>query len=470
MRIKRCRGCVLERQIGRLRDPIREKARLSEEGRMFRSHVISWNLTKKCNLRCEHCYISAGRISKAEARDELSTEECFGVIDQICEVNAEALLILTGGEPLLRKDVFDIASYANSKGIWVVVGTNGVLVSDELCGRIMAAGIKGVSLSLDSLDRETHDRFRGVQGAWDNTVTGSAVLSRLGLPFIIQTTIAEHNADDIVEIARFANELGARVFNLYFLVPTGRGAYISDVTPQRYEDILADLLGLQSEFAGKMLVNAKCAPHYQRVLYEHDPESPFLKTFSAGAGGCPAGTHYLGIRPNGDVTPCPYLPVYGGNLRERGFREIWEKSEVFTRIRERGELGGRCGSCEFDRLCGGCRARAYGAKGDYMAEDPWCVYQPGQHGFRTISFDGVTTYGLEPDSKLPWTAEALERLERVPGFVRGMLSRRVETYAAEHGHREVTIDVMREVREQAIGGRIANVPPFVRKWLDARER
>jgi radical SAM protein with 4Fe4S-binding SPASM domain len=436
---------------------------------MFRSHVISWNLTKKCNLRCEHCYISAGRITKGEAQGELSTEECLRVVDQICEVNSEALLILTGGEPLLRKDVFEIAGYANEKGLWVVVGTNGVLVSEDLCRRMIEAGIRGVALSLDSLDPATHDLFRGVQGAWENTVSGSKVLNEAGLPFIIQTTIGQHNRESILDIARFAYELGARVYNLYFLVPTGRGAFTSDITPEAYEETLGRLREMQEEFAGKMLVNSKCAPHYQRVLYDHDPDSPFLKSFSGGAGGCPAGTHYLGIRPNGDMTPCPYLPVYGGNLREQTFREIWEGSSLFNEIRQRDSLGGRCGSCEFDRVCGGCRARAFGATGSYMAEDPWCVYEPGAHGFERISFEGKTTYGLETSGGLPWTPEAEERLAAVPSFVRGMLVKRVEAYAREKGHSLVTAEVMQEVRERVMSGRVGSVPSFLREMLSRRD-
>jgi radical SAM protein with 4Fe4S-binding SPASM domain len=434
------------------------------------THVISWNLTRLCNLRCRHCYIEAGRVRKGELRGELSTEECLRVVDEIAEVNPNALLILTGGEPLLRRDVFEIARYASDRGLWVVVGTNGVLLTPELVHRMTDAGIRGVSLSLDALDPATHDRFRGVEGAWANTVEGSRLLNEAGLPFIVQTTVGRHNLHEIEAIARMACELGARVFNLYFLVPTGRGAYVSDIGPDEYEAVMHRLRAIQEEFRGRMLVNSKCAPHYQRVLYEHDPNSPFLKTFGAGAGGCPAGTHYCGIRPTGEVTPCPYLPVYGGNLRERSFREIWERSEVFVRIRERTALGGRCGACEFRAVCGGCRARAFGATGDYMAEDPWCTYAPGRHGGVPIRFDDATTYGLEERREMRWTPEAEARLRSAPSFVRGMVSRRVEAYARSRGYTEVTPAVLDEVRREVLGGRIAGAPPFVRRMLEARER
>lgn len=435
----------------------------------FQTHVISWNLTRLCNLRCQHCYIEAGPLRKGELKGELSTEECYAVVDQITELNPNALLILTGGEPLLRRDVFHIARYAGGKGLWVVVGTNGVLITQDLVRRMIDAGIKGVSLSLDSLDPAAHDAFRAVKGAWENTVNGSKVLSEAGLPFIIQTTIARHNVHEIEAIARFAFELGARVFNLYFLVPTGRGAFVSNIEPHEYEATMHRLMEIQKEFQGRMLVNSKCAPHYQRVLYEHDPDSPFLKTFGAGAGGCPAGTHYCGISPTGDLTPCPYLPVYGGNLREKSFVEIWETSEVFTRIRARKALGGRCGVCEFNAVCGGCRARAFGATGEYMAEDPWCVYQPGAHGGKLIQFTRATTYGLEERREMTWAPEAERRLQNVPSFVRGMLTRRVEDYARKKGYAEVTPAVMDEVRREVLGGRVAQVPPFVRKMLEASE-
>jgi MoaA/NifB/PqqE/SkfB family radical SAM enzyme len=279
-----------------------------------RPYVVSWNLTYRCNLACEHCYLDAGARPQVDDdafsdRSELTTEQCFKVVDDIAAFAPEAVTILTGGEPLLRRDILEIVRYANAKGLWVVVGTNGVKITPTLAALLLKEGVRGLSLSLDALDPERHDRFRRVTGAWRNTVAGAGILREAGLPFIVQTTVGAHNVGELPAIAAFAHtELAASVWNLYFLVPTGRGAFVSDVTPAEYDRVLDDLATIQKRYSGKMLVNAKCAPHFIKTLLEADPASPFLKTFTGGAGGCPAGTHYLGIRPNGDVTPCPYLP------------------------------------------------------------------------------------------------------------------------------------------------------------------
>ena len=421
-----------------------------EPAGLYQSHVVSWNLTQRCNLKCEHCYIEGGPIGKAMLAGEMNTEQCFTTIDQLAEVNPNALVIFTGGEPLLRRDVFEIVAYANSKGLWCVMGTNGVLITEKLVDRMIESGIKGVSLSLDALDAEVHDAFRRVKGAFDNTVRGSQILKAKGLPFIIQTTIGIHNLEEIDQIARMAYSLGAHVFNLFFLVPTGRGTFVSDIRPEEYEEALESMMAIQKEFDGRMLINAKCAPHYQRALYGKEPDSKFLKSFSSGAGGCPAGTHYVGIRPDGNVTPCPYLPLYGGNLKQTSFKEIWEDSDLFRNIRARKDLGGRCGSCEFSTSCGGCRARAYGNGGDLMSEDPWCVYEPGRYGGQPVSFESSNYfYGQQVgESELVWQPAASERLQGIPSFVRGMVSKRVEAYAREHGHAEVTEDLMDQLREK----------------------
>lgn len=417
-----------------------------------RPYVISWNLTYRCNLACEHCYLDAGGAPKVATeafadRSELTTEQCFDVVDQIAAFAPECLTILTGGEPLLRRDILDIVRHAQGRGLWVVVGTNGVKVTRNLARILGEAGVRGLSLSLDALDPEAHDRFRRVRGAWANTVEGAKVLRDEGLPFIVQTTVAAHNAAHLAAIAEFAHgTLGARVWNLYFLVPTGRGPFVSDLTPQQYDEVLAALAPIQVRYAGRMVVNAKCAPHFIKTALAQDATSPFVRTYAGGAGGCPAGTHYMGIRPNGDVTPCPYLPVFGGNLTGARLEELWGSSDLFVRIRERTGLGGRCGACELNAHCGGCRARAYGASGDFMAEDPLCTHVPGTFPPETLVAVRGAEYGRADVPTLAWDPAARERMEQVPAFVRGWVVRAVESYCAKNGLSRVTEQLLAEIR------------------------
>ena len=419
-----------------------------------RPYVVSWNLTYRCNLACEHCYLDAGGKPLVEDpafsdRSELTTAQCFKVVDDIAAFAPEAVTILTGGEPLLRRDILEIVRYANATGLWVVVGTNGVKITATLAALLLKEGVRGLSLSLDALDPERHDRFRRVSGAWRNTVEGARILRNAGLPFIVQTTVGAHNVDELAAIAEFAYaEIGAKVWNLYFLVPTGRGAFVSDISPEEYDRVLLDLAGIQSAYAGKMLVNAKCAPHYVKTLFETDAASPFLKTYAGGAGGCPAGTHYLGIRPNGDVTPCPYLPVFGGNLRDESLAAVWADSEPFVAIRKRASLGGRCGACELNGLCGGCRARAYGATGDVMAEDPLCTHTPGRFAGSPLLTIPKVEYGRPAVTELIWDDDARERMKRVPAFVRGMVVKAVEESCRKNGVGRVTIAELDTIRSR----------------------
>jgi AdoMet-dependent heme synthase len=425
---------------------------------LHRPYVISWNLTYRCNLACEHCYLDAGSAkhrrdtSPAFAdRSELSTDECHRVIDEIAAFAPESITILTGGEPLLRRDILSIITYAHQKALWTVVGSNGVLITDTVASAIKDAGVRGMALSLDALDPETHDRFRMVKGAWKNTVRGASVLQTVGLPFIVQTTVGRHNLGEIRQIADFAHEtMQAKVFNLYFLVPSGRGQFSSDISPAEYNGVLVTLREIQEAYAGRMIVNAKCAPHYVRALYEADPHSPFLKTFSSNAGGCPAGTHYMGIRPNGDVTPCPYLPQFGGNLKRESLKNIWHESDLFTQVRTRTGLGGRCGSCEFAGKCGGCRARAYGMTGDLMAEDPLCDFVPGKFDAKNISFATGAEYGLDTTSSqtIDWDDDASARMKTIPLFVRGMVRRAVESHCRKQGIERVTVATLAAIRER----------------------
>jgi radical SAM protein with 4Fe4S-binding SPASM domain len=453
-----------------------------------RPYVVSWNLTYRCNLACEHCYLDAGGtpppLQRAESarrgprllgaenfadRSELGTDECFRVIDEIAAFAPECLTILTGGEPLLRRDILDIVRRATERELWVVVGTNGVLITENVARRLAEAGARGLSLSLDALDPDRHDRFRMVRGAWQNTVEGAQILNRTGLPFIVQTTAGSHNAGELDAIADFAHDrLAAKVWNLYFLVPTGRGQFVSDMTPAQYDEVLASLYRIQKKYKSRMVVNAKCAPHYVKTVLENagletDPmptgvESPGLspiRIYSGGAGGCPAGTHYMGIRPNGDVTPCPYLPVFAGNLRGSRLADLWTSSEVFTDIRRRPSLGGRCGACEMNAHCGGCRARAYGMTGDLMAEDPLCTHTPGKFaGSPLLDLRGpaanagipAVEYGTESPATIAWDDAASARMKKVPAFVRGMVVRAVEESCRKSGLDRVTVEELERIR------------------------
>jgi radical SAM protein with 4Fe4S-binding SPASM domain len=446
-----------------------------------RPYVVSWNLTYRCNLACEHCYLDAGGTPQVGTenfadRSELGTEECFRVIDEIAAFAPECLTILTGGEPLLRRDILEIVRRAAERGLWVVVGTNGVRITENLASRLAEAGARGLSLSLDALDPDRHDRFRKVRGAWRNTVEGAEILNRTGLPFIVQTTAGSHNLGELDAIADFAHDrLAAKVWNLYFLVPTGRGQFVSDITPAQYDEVLASLYRIQQKYARRMLVNAKCAPHYIKTVLENAQNDPAagdgepagvsglsgfspIRTYSGGAGGCPAGTHYMGIRPNGDVTPCPYLPVFAGTLRSSSLADLWTSSALFADIRRRTSLGGRCGECEMNGHCGGCRARAYGMTGDLMAEDPLCTHTPGtfvgspiltlrEPAALTGGFGArAIAYGTESTTTIAWDDAAAARMKKIPAFVRGMVVRAVEESCRRNGFDRVTVEELERIR------------------------
>jgi radical SAM protein with 4Fe4S-binding SPASM domain len=420
-----------------------------------RPYVVSWNLTYRCNLACEHCYLDAGPkpavgTENFADRSELGTEECYKVIDEIAAFAPECLTILTGGEPLLRRDILDIVRRAAERKLWVVVGTNGVRITENVATHLSEAGARGLSLSLDALDPDRHDRFRMVRGAWQNTVEGADILNRTGLPFIVQTTAGSHNAGELDAIADFAHDrLAAKVWNLYFLVPTGRGQFVSDMTAAQYDEVLASLYRIQGKYQGRMLVNAKCAPHYiKTVLEQGDAEARPIRTYSGGAGGCPAGTHYLGIRPNGDVTPCPYLPVFAGSLRRSSLTELWSSSDLFIGIRRRASLGGRCGECELNAQCGGCRARAYGMTGDLMAEDPLCTHTPGKFVGSPLleRRRPVIEYGPESTASIAWDDAASERMRKIPAFVRGMVVKAVEETCRRNGLDRVTVEELERIR------------------------
>lgn len=434
-------------------------------------YSVSWNLTQRCNLTCAHCYMSA--FAGADTAQELSTQECRRVIDEISAVNPHVFLILTGGEPLLRKDLFELAAYGAEKEFTVVLGTNGVLLRDKEARRMRQSGIQGASISLDSIDPQKHDAFRHLPGAWQGAIRATEALRAEGLDFSLHTSVTDWNVGEIPAMIDLARELGARVLNFFFLVRTGRGQGLTDITPEQYEQILTYLARVQgvrsgetleaskspSAFdrpedpwtvpagrSGDLIIRAKCAPFFRRILYTLDPHSSLLQNYAQGS--CPAGKAYCRIMPEGDVTPCPYMPLVAGNLRQASFAAIWQEAGVFKTLRDP-NLGGRCGACEFSKICGGCRCRAYATYGDYLAEDPACAYQPGQYGGQVMTLPEDLTFGLDVQFTLEWTSEANARLQRLPAFARGMVVKGVERYATDHGIQRITPEVMRAVREQA---------------------
>lgn len=401
-------------------------------------HVVAWNLTKRCNLECAHCYIAAGAWQATDG--ELGTADCLRIVDEILEVNPAPMLILSGGEPLLRDDLEMIAARASESGATVVVGTNGTRLTDRRIESLMHAGVRGVAISVDSLDERYHDRFRHGAGALADTLAAVGRLRRHRLDFVVQTSLTRGNRAELRRLVAWAAEQGAVAFNLYFLVATGRGAGMTGLEPAENDEVLAELTALQLEYRGRMMIRSKCQPQIMRHVYDADPESPLLNYETR----CPCGVQYCRITPEGLVTPCPYLPVVAGDLRRRRFGDVWRVSEVFERIRA-GEPGGKCGRCEYREICGGCRARAYADSGDYTAADASCAYEPMEQR-EPVARTRDVRYGMAAAPALDWTDDAWARVERIPSFVRGVVVERVEKFARERGHARVTTELMAEVR------------------------
>jgi len=396
--------------------------------------LISWNLTRMCNLRCPHCYMEGGR----KAENELATQECLDLIDEMKALGTE-MLILTGGEPLLRKDIYEIARYASDRGIWVVMGTNGVLITDRVVEKMIECGVQGVAISIDSLEAAKHDHFRGGPDAWEYSVRALEICRANGLQVLVQTTVMDMNYAEIPQMLEFARDKGAWSFNLYFLVRTGRGQQMAELSPERTEAMLSNLVDWQDQYR-PMLVRSKCAPQFKQIAYDKG-------VGGLESGGCMAGTQYCRITPQGDVTPCPYMDVVAGNIRDQSFGEIWRTSGVLHELRDLKQLKGRCGRCEFNELCGGCRCRAYAVHGDYLQEDPACRYQPSGQALQSEA--------------VRWSPEAQARLERIPlAFIRGKVRQGLESYAQRHGVRLITADVMkRALAGEARPAMFGKMPP-----------
>ncbi len=339
--------------------------------------MIAWELTRSCNLACVHCRASAER---GPYPGELSTQEVLKVMDDIALVG-KPVIILTGGEPLLRPDIFDLARHGTEKGFRMVMATNGTLFTEETVQKMKTSGIQRISISLDGPDSETHDAFRKVKGSFEGSLHGIGMAKKGGLDFQINTTITKINLHLIPDILRLAVDLGAVALHIFLLVPTGRGKELQDqeISSADYEKTLHWFYDQRDKVP--LQLKATCAPHYYRILRQRAKKegkkiTPQEYGLDAMTRGCLGGIAFCFISHVGQVQPCGYLELNCGNVRETPFQEIWADSEAFRRLRNTDGYHGKCGKCEFRKVCGGCRARAYEISGDYMAEEPYCIYEP----------------------------------------------------------------------------------------------
>jgi len=356
----------------------------------FLPRLIFWETTAGCNLRCIHCR----RIDVADrlVPEDLSTAESKQLIDQIVAF-CNPILVLSGGEPLIRPDIFEVAEYAVAKGLRVALATNGTLIDKHMAQRIVDAGIRRIAISLDGATAETHDAFRALPGCFAQALEGIEHLRRQGMSVQINTTVARHNIDELPQILDLARSLGADALHIFLLVPVGCGVEIADeqmISPRQYEEVLNWLHDRDQE--GLLELKATCAPHYFRIVRQRMAaderqappgqkrprigEAAAASELHAMTKGCLAGTGVCFISHKGEVFPCGYLPLPAGSVREQTLQEIWESSKVFSTLRDPELLQGKCGRCEFKRICGGCRARAYGMTGNYLDEEPFCVHEP----------------------------------------------------------------------------------------------
>ncbi|MEE8483017.1 MAG: radical SAM protein, partial [Nitrospinota bacterium] len=285
------------------------------------------------------------------------------------------------GEPLFRPDIFDIAKYAVGKGLTVALATNGTLVDEAMAKKIVDSGVQRVSVSLDGLN-EIHDEFRKQKGSFDLALKGIKNLQALGMSTQINSTIAKHNVHQVKELYQFAVDQGVDALHIFMLVPVGCGVQIAEdqmLDPKVYEEVLEWFYEISKE--GKIQTKATCAPHYFRIMRQKAKEegikiTPKTHGMAAMTKGCLAGQSICFISHKGQVFPCGYLPVEAGNIHKERFKDIWENSETFKRLRDQDNLKGKCGICEYKKVCEGCRARAFYEKGDYMEEEPYCIYEP----------------------------------------------------------------------------------------------
>ncbi len=343
--------------------------------------LVFWETTAGCNLECIHC--RRLEVSHELAKGDMTTEESKAFISSLADF-ARPILVLSGGEPLFRPDIFELARFATDKGLTVAMATNGTLVTAEVARRMKESGVRRVSISLDGATSETHNEFRKIPGSFQDAMRGLRYCQEAGIETQINSTIARHNVHEVEDLYKLAQELEAKALHIFMLVPVGCGVEIAEdqmLPADQYEEVLNWFYDISKE--KKLETKATCAPHYFRIMRQRAKQegiriTPQTHGMAAMTKGCLAGTAVCFVSHKGEVFPCGYLPVNCGNVKTQSFREIWEESVVFGDLRDPEKLEGKCGLCEFKKVCEGCRARAYYEAGSYLAEEPYCIYEPVQ--------------------------------------------------------------------------------------------
>ena len=345
----------------------------------FEPKWIAWEVTRRCNLHCVHCRSSSEL--EVDAHPDFPLEEGKRVLNDISGY-ASPVVVLSGGEPLLRPDVFELASHGTGLGLRMCMATNGTLVTEEVCGKMKESGIKMVSLSLDGAVAETHDDFRSQKGAFAGTMNAIRLFNEHGIKFLVNSSFTMRNKQEIPKIYELVKSLGATAWYLFMIVPTGRGEDImEELIPEEEYDKILDWHYEMEKDEDELLVRPTCAPQYYRIVLQRSKEEGerfkrrTLKFSTGGAKGCLAGQLISLIDVDGNVLPCSYFPKAAGNVRKQSFKDIWENSQLFKELRDFKGYKDNCGRCEYVNVCGGCRARAYAMTGDYLAGEPFCSYK-----------------------------------------------------------------------------------------------
>lgn len=346
--------------------------------------VVMWNITRECNLRCKHCYINA---KKGAHPEELTLEEGIRFIDDLAEMEIP-MIIFTGGEPLASRNFFPFAFYAKEKGVRATISTNGTLITTEVARLLKAADIRYVGVSLDAADPETHDKFRGVKGAWKMAIEGIKNAQKAGLRTGFRITIGKDNWDQVPALLDLAVKMKVPRFCVYHLVPTGRAKHIADwdVSKEEREKVLAFLYEKALELRDKeieiLTTDSPMDGVYilERLKKEAPERVPHVRELLKVAGGCSIGNKVANVDYLGNVNPCHFAPQKKvGNIKEKSFREIWNSAPcaLLQDLRnQKAKLKGKCGICDYKDVCGGCRQKAWFFNRDFFGEDPTCIYNP----------------------------------------------------------------------------------------------